>query len=89
MRRAGGVCGVRESSPHAGRPGLTGLDHMCLEGVRGSGKKKNKKRSSKMLERRHSACRVENLITFGGLSGENIRLVFNIRASVVNFQQLL
>lgn len=40
VRRAGGVCGVRESSPHAGRPGLSGLDHMCLEGVRGSEKKK-------------------------------------------------
>lgn len=24
------VCGVGESSPHAGRPGLSGLDHMCL-----------------------------------------------------------
>lgn len=32
VRRGGGVyvCGVRESSPHAGRPGLSGLDHMCL-----------------------------------------------------------
>lgn len=24
------VCGACESSPHAGRPGLSGLDHMCL-----------------------------------------------------------
>lgn len=44
MRRAGGVCGVRESSPHAGRPGLSGLDHMCLEGVRGSEKKNARQR---------------------------------------------
>lgn len=87
MRRAEGVCGVRESSPHAGRPGLSGLHHMCLDGVRGSEKKKKKKRLSKILKRKHSACRTENLIMFGGLSGENIRLVFNIRASVVDFQQ--
>lgn len=42
VRRTGGVCGARESSPHAGRSGLSGLDHMCLEGVRGSKKKKKK-----------------------------------------------
>lgn len=32
-----GVCGARESSPHAGRPGSSGLDHMCS-----AQKKKNK-----------------------------------------------
>lgn len=40
VRRAGGVCAVRESWPHAGRPGSSGLAHMCLEGVRGSEKEK-------------------------------------------------
>lgn len=82
--KAGGVCGVPESSPHAGRPGLSGLDHMCLEGVRGSEKTKQKKKLVKNFGKE-----TENFITFGGLSGKNIRLVFNIRASVENFQQLL
>lgn len=70
MGKAGGVCGVHESSPHAGRPGLSGLDRMCLEGVRGSEKTKQKTNLPQRFWRGDSVCRTENFITFGGLSGE-------------------
>lgn len=60
---------------------------MCLDGVRGSKKKKEKKKGKKLVEAFEEET--ENLITFGGLSGENPRPVFNIGASFVDFQQLL
>lgn len=34
------MCGVCESSPHTERPGLSGVEQMCLEGVKGSKKAK-------------------------------------------------
>lgn len=82
MRRAGGVFGVCESSPHTERPGLSGVDHMCLEGVRGSKKK--------MLEFKEGTCLQHRKFDYvWRLSRENIREVFRIWSSIVDFQQLL
>lgn len=85
VRRAGGVFGVCESSPHTERPGLSGLDHMCLEGVRGSKKKKKK-----LLEFKEETCLQHRKFDYvWSLSGENIREVFSIWSSNVDSQQLL
>lgn len=49
------MSGVRESSPHAGRPGLSGLDHMCSVQKKESFDKNVIETKSKRenLERRH------------------------------------